>query len=152
MDRVTKPSVLSEFEKITIDWDHAPKWVARKTIRPDYIKVTVFPSGPNRKIWHFVSRGTKRHKIETKNAPSLVFPWGGKGSYKPKTKPGRPPSFGGPGEVTNPEIKRLQEVDHPGNEGRFFEEAISKEEFKKLRVVVNDAIREGVNNAHRKKS
>jgi len=44
-------------------------------LKNDAIRVIADPV-KNKEIWHYVSRGTRPHIIEAKNAPMLVFMWG----------------------------------------------------------------------------
>lgn len=131
MDAEVKPHFVEQFEEIVADWKHKPDFKARKYIRADSIQIAVYPAGEHKLIWKYVSRGTRRHKIRAKNAPFLVFPWGGKGSYRPKTRPSSGiagPSFRGLGKVVGGKTVRFKEVDHPGNKPRKFEEWIADRE------------------------
>ena len=122
MDNEVKPHFLAAFRRVVANWKHKVEFKARKFIRTDRIWLDVFPTGEHKKIWIFVTKGTRAHIIRAKNAPVLAFLWGGKGSYKPKTKPvGK---FGGPGVVTGGTMHFAKEVHHPGSEGRDFEKAI----------------------------
>ena len=124
MERVVKPHFIDAFDEIVADWDHKVDFAARSYFSADEIKLTVHPTGPNKKIWIFVSGGTKPHKIRAKNVPRLAFMWGGPGSYRPKTQPGAGfsgPSFRGAGQVIGGVMHRPMEVQHPGSEPRNFE-------------------------------
>ena len=77
-------------------------------------------------IYGFVTGGTKPHKITARRAPTLVFMWGGPGSYKPKTKPKG--KIGGPGIVVGGTLHRPVSVNHPGTEARDFESTIADDE------------------------
>jgi len=106
--------LLKEYEKVVADWEHQPRFVAK--VKAFLIHVTA--EGPHAKIWYYVSKGTRPHKIRAKNAKALSFVWGGPGSYQPRTKPiGK---FGGPGTVTGGERVAFKEVNHPGNKARRF--------------------------------
>jgi hypothetical protein len=128
LDRIVKPHFIQRFDIVVKNWKHQPTFKGRKFIRPDKIWVNIFPSGDKESvaIYGFVTRGTKKHPISAKNAPFLAFMWGGKGSYKPKTKPiGK---IGGPGIVVGGTLRRPFKVEHPGSEARNFEKAIKDDE------------------------
>jgi len=129
MNRKAKPPLIDEHEKRVENWEHQPDFEARNYIKIDSISITVFPAGENKKIWVFVSKGTKPHKIPKvpKTKGFLFFPWGGPGSYVPKTTTSG--GYGGPGTVNNPEMTARRQVDHPGTEARNFEKHI-REDFK----------------------
>ena len=122
LETVVKPELLKRFRLITANWKIDVDFAARKTIRPAGIGVYVFPTGTDKKIWHYVSKGTRPHRIRARNVPYLAYMWGGKGSYKAKTAPGG--KFGGPGVVQNATLRRPVEVNHPGNKAREFEKHI----------------------------
>jgi len=131
MDATVKPHFIGRFDEIVADWKHKVEFKARKYITNDSIKLAVYPTGPNKEIWVYVSEGTRRHTIRARNAPVLAFMWGGVGSYRPKTKPGSGiagPSFRGLGKVVGGEMHFPREVHHPGSEGRHFPEFIAKAE------------------------
>lgn len=107
--------------KFTIE---TPKWYERLITTDD-------------EIYLFVSGGTRRHPIRPKNAPSLVFQWGGPGSYQAKTTPRIVASR--PGGSSGPIVYR-QEVDHPGNAAREFEITISDKWQKRWPTILYRAI------------
>ena len=74
------------------------------------------------KIYRYVNDGTPPHPIPKEGKVALlVFPWAGKGSYRPKTRPRVIGSTsGGP---TGP-LVAFPRVQHPGTEGRHFDEEI----------------------------
>lgn len=139
--RDAKPDVLARFEDIVANWKHKPKFRARLKTTRNELKLVAKATGKNAKIWHYVSRGTKPHKITAKRGKTLAFQWGGPGSYQPKTSPG--PFWGGPGTVRDAKMAYPQSVDHPGFEGRHFEEWIAKVEGPRFQGRVSAAIRRG---------
>ena len=142
IDKEVKPDLLEYFERIVKSWKHRPNFKAMKRVRGGGISIYVYPTGENAKIWNFVSRGTKKHTIKPrKPGGKLAFPWGGYGSYKPKTSKGG--HYGGPGTVANPKTTVLPVVEHPGSEGRNFEEIISKWYRSKHANTIRAAIRRG---------
>jgi hypothetical protein len=126
LENEAKPHFVDAFKAIVADWDHAPDFAARKSITNDSITVSVYATGKNKQIYEYVTKGTRPHTISAKNAPSLVFMWGGPGSYKPKTAPGG--VFGGPGVVVGGKLTFRKQVHHPGTKARKFEEFIRKRE------------------------
>jgi len=127
IDAEVKPHYVRRFKEVVADWDHKPEFKSRKFIKPDSISVNVFPAGPNKKYWIWVSGGTRPHIIEAKNSPTLAFMWGGPGSYQAKTKPGKP-RYKGPGTVLGGKMVFPRRVKHPGSKAREFEGVIAKEE------------------------
>jgi hypothetical protein len=127
LDAEVKPHFVTAFEEVVGNWKNKPKFEGRKFITADAIRVSVFPQGPNKEIYKYVTKGTRRHPIPKtpKVNGSLVFVWGGPGSYKPKTAPGG--KWGGPGIATGKLTFRKQ-VQHPGNKPRDFEGFIRKRE------------------------
>ena len=128
LDDKVKPHFIQRFKMVVANWDHKPEFEGRKFIRPDKMWVNIFPAGEHKKIWIFVTKGTRKHLIpkHPKTDGTLAFQWGGKGSYKPKTKP--PGKFGGPGVVIGGEMHFPKQVKHPGSEGRGFEKIIREDE------------------------
>lgn len=128
LDDIVKPHLIQRFELVVMNWRHRPSFKGRKFIRPDRIWVNVFPAGDKEsvKIYGFVTKGTKRHKIRARNAPRLAFLWGGVGSYKPKTAPKG--KIGGPGKVAGGRMHFPPAVNHPGSKARKFEEVIRDDE------------------------
>jgi len=145
MDDQVKPDLLKLFREVVADWDTKIQFGAKKVFKGDELVVFVFPKGKNKLIWRYVSFGTKPHKIEAKNAPMLVFPWGGPGSYQPRTRPvGK---FGEPGTVRNAKIVAFRSVQHPGTEARLFEQAIARRYRPKFDRIMAKAIVRGISNA-----
>ena len=126
MDTEVKPHFVKEFDKVVANWKHNPEFKGMKKITADKITVSIFPS-KFKDIWGYVTKGTRPHIIRAKNARTLAFKWGGKGSYSPKTRPGG--KFGGPGTSSGPMIfpKRVK---HPGSKAREFEKVIAQKNKK----------------------
>lgn len=125
LDDTVKPHFLDAFKRVVANWKTQIQFKARKFIRPDRIWLDVFPAGANKKIWEYVSGGTSAHTISAKGGGRLAFLWGGKGSYKAKTKP--PGKFGGPGTVSGGTMHFPQTVNHPGSAAREFEKTIMED-------------------------
>lgn len=144
LDQIVKPHLIQRFNLVVMNWKHQPTFKGRKFITTDRIWVNVFPSGDKEDvdIYRFVTKGTKRHRIRARNAPYLAFMWGGKGSYKPKTKPvGK---IGGPGIVVGGTLRRPFEVNHPGSEARNFEKAIKDDEKRWFSRTMENAWRRAI--------
>lgn len=124
LDSEVKPYFTDKFEVIVADWKHKPDFKARKFIAADYIKVNVFPAGEHKKIYIYVTKGTRAHVIRPKRARTLAFMWGGKGSYRPKTTPA--PSWRGPGVVVGGAMHFAKQVHHPGTKARNFEKWVKE--------------------------
>ena len=143
LDSEVKPHFIEEFEKVVANWEHQPEFAARKFVTADSIKVTVFPTGANKKIYKFVTAGTRPHTIEPRNAKRLVFMWGGPGSYKAKTGTGG--TYGGPGTVVGGKLTARMIVHHPGNAPRKFEARIRKEQAPWFSRTMENAWKRAIN-------
>ena len=148
INAAAKPDVLDAFKDIVANWEHKPKFIAKTVVTRNSIELQVRVAGKNAKIWNYVSRGTRPHKISAKPGKRLAFMWGGPGSYQPKTSPG--PYWGGPGTVRGGSLTRPQTVDHPGNEPRLFEEEVARVEGPRFQGRVSAAIRRGKRKAWQK--
>lgn len=130
--------IKAEFKKTTATWEHKVKFESIVGLRRT-------PPGPELLVWTddeiygYVNNGTRPHPIFPRRAKALVFQWGGKGSYKPKTKPRVIGS--GPSSISNPQTWRLPYVDHPGiKEGRHFDEEIEKKHRPKFKRAMEQAM------------
>lgn len=123
MDNDVKPHFIKRFEMVVANWKHKVDFQARKFLRVDMIWLNVFPTGPNKQIWVWVSKGTKGPYPIPKAGPGfLSFKTG----YKPKTR--APGKFGGPGIAVGPRVTGVMQVQHPGIEAREFEKVIAEDE------------------------
>lgn len=130
LDNEVKPALIKSHNLVVADWKNKPKFQTRKDIKSDRISMTVFPVGPNAKIYGYVDQGTEPHIIAAKNVPLLSFKTG----YKPKTlaKPARTVSGGG--TTSGPRVF-AKVVHHPGSEAREFSETIAGDiapDFKRI--------------------
>ena len=124
-------------------WKHKVEFRARFQMRGNDATLYAYPTGKNKKYWVWTSRGTEPHPIDAKNAPFLVFPYGGPGQApKTRTPRGSGGSFGGPGVTKWASVKH---VDHPGTEARLFEEQIMKEYAPKFRRLIRKTIDDLIN-------
>ena len=120
-------------------WKHKVSFRARFQMRGDDAVLYVFPTGPNKDLWTWTSRGTRPHPIEAKNAPYLVFPYGGPGARPKTTVPagkGAVKFYGGPVR----KWASVKKVDHPGTQPRHFEERILKEYGRDFRKIIRRAL------------
>lgn len=148
MDTTVKPKFLGQFENVVASWKNKPKFKARKFLKPDSISLNVFPTGEHKKIWQYVSKGTKRHKIPKSPMPpgkALAFNWGGYHSYKAKTGPRG--YYKGPGRVVGGTLHRFKQVDHPGNKAREFERIIRNRNKKWFNRTMENAWRRAIRRA-----
>jgi len=111
-----------DFEKTTKTWKHKPKFEKSISLKQPGPTVSV---GTEDEIYEYVNDGTPAHKIPKvpKVKGALRFRWGGKGSYKAKTKPGIIGST--PGGPRGPWVS-FKQVQHPGTKARKFDEVIQK--------------------------
>jgi len=108
-----------DFKATVATWSSKPKFEKIVAVDPN-VEVLV---GTDDKVYGYVNDGTRPHLIFPKRAKALSFRWGGKGSYKPKTKPRFIGSL--PGGATGPRIARPY-VQHPGTKAREFDKTIEK--------------------------
>lgn len=120
------------------EWEHKVKFAVQVREERGEIRLYAYPT-TNQDVWHWVSKGTKPHVIEAKNAEALVFQWGfAKYSPPPKSYPKGavlPPGGGA-------ETVAFKRVHHPGTEPRNFEERAMKD-FRIPRQFRED-VRDGV--------
>jgi len=108
-----------DFQKTVKTWSRKPKFEKVVAVDPN-VEVLV---GTDDKIYGYANDGTRPHAIFPKRAKALSFRWGGKGSYKAKTKPRFIGSM--PGGPTGPRVS-LPYVQHPGTKARDFDKTIEK--------------------------
>jgi hypothetical protein len=130
LDDKVKPALIKSHELVVADWKNKPKFQTRKDISSTRISMTVFPVGPNARIYKFVDQGTEPHIIAAKNVPFLSFKTG----YKSKTlaRPARTVSGGG--ASSGPRVF-AKIVHHPGSEAREISETIAGDiepDFKRI--------------------
>lgn len=148
LDNQVKPMFLNYFARIVEPWseENRPAFGARKKITKKEISIYVFPRGPNAWLWKLISiTGSGPHPIEAKNAPFLVFMWGGYGSYLARTDTSG--HYRGQGDVEGGSIQRRHSVEHPGFPPRNFEKYITRWGKKKALRLINNAFKRGVRRA-----
>lgn len=122
----TKNDILKDFQKTTATWKHKVTFEAALSQSLGGASVHVITTD---EIYNYVNNGTEPHPIFAgqytglSNKKALSFRWGGKGSYKAKTKPRYIGSL--PGGATGPRVARPY-VQHPGTKARKFDEMIAK--------------------------
>jgi len=117
-----------DFVKTTETWEHKPKFEVTISLKQPGPSVSV---GTEDKIYEYVNDGTAgKGKGPTYPIPkvpkvkgALRFRWGGKGSYKSKTKPRVIGST--PGGPSGPWVS-FKQVQHPGIKPRAFDKVIQK--------------------------
>lgn len=111
--------IKGDFEKTTATWK-TPVEFEKQISLSGGPQVEIFTTN---KIYGYVDQGTEPHPIAAKNAPFLVFKWGGPGSYKAKTSPG---VIGSSGSSQSGTTQRFKSVMHPGTKARNFSKEIEK--------------------------
>jgi hypothetical protein len=115
----TEKGILKDFEDTTETWEHEVEFKHGAQLKQDGGRAYV---ETNDEIYGYVNNGTKPHPIPTTGLGWMRFRWGGKGSYRPKTRPGR---FGSkPGGPSGPWVT-MRKVQHPGTDPRKFDELIA---------------------------
>jgi hypothetical protein len=155
LDAKVKPEVLAYFNNRIMRYLNLDvTFKAKKQVTKEEIIVYVYPTGPDKDIWKILSvtgsglYGPKKRKYEITpkgEGYPLRFPWGGYGSYKPKTTTAG--GYKGPGTVTNPQIVRFMRVMHPGIRPRRFEKHVGRWYRKKFVKHIENAMRRATRRA-----
>jgi len=124
-----------EREQIVQDFKHKPQWGFDVQITQKELRLRILLKNPDAPVsgdwtiadlWQALDEtGTRPHVIRPKRAKALRFPWGGPGSYRPKTIAGG--RFRGPGKVQGGQIVFRKQVQHPGTKPRHFTRRINKD-------------------------
>lgn len=127
--------LISLFQETVDGWDAPPDFVARFSINPSSIGVTVVPSGPNAQTYTLVSRGSPPHEISPRKGGFLHYQPG----YTPATTPGvlrsRAKSrFGN--------FVRASAVHHPGFEAREFPKTVREAYQDQFASTMQDAMKD----------
>lgn len=117
--RQAAKDIEKDFKKTTETWKNKPKFERVVSVDPN-VEVLV---GTDDEIYGYVNDGTKPHPIFPNRAKALSFRWGGKGSYRAKTKPRVIGST--PGGSSGP-LVHFPYVQHPGTKARKFDQTIEK--------------------------
>lgn len=118
-----------DFDTTTRTWNNRPTFLIRRTA-PGERKVYTTDL-----IYHFVSGGTRPHKIRAKNGPSLGFYATG---FRPKSR--RRWLGSNKGRRADKDFIRPVEVNHPGTEAREYPEAVVEKWNDKMPQVLQRAI------------
>lgn len=133
-------------ENVTSDWKHKPQFRRKMTVSPQRIQATVIAVGKNKKIFAYVDKGTRPHKIKASAGKLLVFRLG----YSPRTAPpveGKAPQGKvGTGKATGSFVS-IAQVQHPGNAPRKFAETFEKDMQPDFARRIHNAIRRAVSRA-----
>lgn len=132
-----KRDIKAEFDDVVSDWNHAPEFRAGFVeLSADAVAVRVDATGPHRKIWQYVDKGTRPHIIRPRRGGKLRFATG----YSARTQPGR--AHTGSGTASGP-VVYTNAVMHPGNAARGFTQDIlaryQNEFFAEIREAIKDA-------------
>lgn len=123
------PMLANAFEDRATGWKDSPNFEQKFSETTDQMVMAVTPQGKNRKIWIYVSGGTKSHMIYNRKRTSKghgLYIKGGVGGYSPRTRPGN--VFGGSGTYNMSASFRAFAVHHPGIQPREFEKHIVEDE------------------------
>lgn len=122
-----------DFEKTTSTWKSQPTFEgARTASRTEtegrrfsiYVGPKIAQS-PQYEIFGYVDQGTRPHKISPKKPGGvLAFMWGGPGSYKAKSRPGKLRSYAG--GIKGGALTFRRWVQHPGTKARDFTKVIQR--------------------------
>jgi len=135
-----------DYEKTTRTWKHQPditpyRWTPKGF--PAKFKVSVGPKKtqqPEYAIFGYVDLGTRPHKIKPKKPGGvLAFMWGGKGSYKAKSRPRKLRAYSG--GVKGGKLTFRNWVQHPGTKPRHFTKTIQKKWDKLLKPRFDKAMK-----------
>lgn len=132
--------VVVDFKTTTATWKHQPNFKVTEVSAAEWIIST------DDSIWAMLDDGTKPHIIRPKRAKVLRFQWGGRGSYKAKTRPGYLGS--NKNSVLGPIVFRKQ-VRHPGTKARKWTDAAKVKWDRQLGDIIQRAINTEVNNMGR---
>lgn len=116
-----------DFGVTTRTWTDRPKFII---VRLKYERIV----GTDSKVYLYVTRGTRPHKIKAKQVRMLTFKVGG---FRAKTRPGWIGSNKG---AQGQDWRSAREVDHPGTKARDFEKTIGEKWQKELPVLMQKAI------------
>jgi len=129
--------ILKDFTDTTETWKHKPKFEHGHKLSATRGKAYTLTGD---EIYGYVNYGTKEHRIPKAGNAHLRFQWGGKGSYRAKT---RPRQFGSrPGGPSGPIVHKAW-VRHPGTKAREFDKIIAKRWKTLLPRAVRNALGKG---------
>lgn len=116
LDRTTERTI-SKFQAVVRKWRHKPKFLKKRGKSTTGLRQLIELGGSDEdvRIFIFVDKGTKPHKIEPKPGGVLAFNVG----YSAKTSPVAN-SNAGTGVATGASVVTKKPIEHPGTEAREF--------------------------------
>lgn len=149
---------VNDRKRVTDNFEHKPDFDSKITVTQKQVTLWIFIKNSTDKVsdnwtigdsWAALDKkGTKPHDITPKRPNGhLRFLWGGPGSYQPKTRPIA--RGGGPGKVTNGEVRYTKKVKHPGFKPRKFSEVINKRLKRQYDQAIDRGIRIGLTRANK---
>ena len=139
------------YNNVVANWRNKPKFVSSVGVGPKQLFLRIKATGTRRVIdnWNRIDKtGARPHVIRPKRGKFLVFPWGGPGSYSPKTNRS-PARFGGSGKVQNGRLRFFRKVNHPGFKPRRFSRAINKDAIPEIDRETKNGVQRGLRKAKR---
>lgn len=136
----------AEFNKTVEAWTRAPAMVYETKITGQVAQVWIGPKGSAEMVqrWIWLDEGTEPHTIAARNAPTLRFPFQGKGkSYNPKTRPLWLGSVSGAGQKFGPVITP-KAVGHTGNEPRYWSKTLAAQRIGPFAANIQAAVNRGM--------
>ena len=143
VDAELKPHLLQYFERIVSRWENEPEFKARKKVTAREISLYVYPAGPSKPIWEYVSGGTPERSIPKqplKGKKRMVFMAGG--TWKPKTSRGG--HYKGAGKMIGGKLVFARQVKRHKIKAREFEKHIARWAKPKSRKIIENALRRGL--------
>lgn len=113
-------------ERTVSTWRKPPEFVIKATTG-GRVTVSYNKSSQAGKIYTWVDQGTPPHAIQARDwRRPMTFNWGGPGSYKAKSKPGKLFGYVGTGgaNANQGHMWKMRIVYHPGVEPRNFKAAL----------------------------
>lgn len=121
---------VKDMEKTTATWSSQPNWSSKEQ-RDGYL------IGTDNKIWNFLDKGTRAHRIIARRAKRLRFSSG----FRAKTRPGFVGSQSG-GATGGPVF--AQSVQHPGTVARNWSKLIASKYKVQLSRYIGKRIKEAM--------
>jgi hypothetical protein len=132
----TGPDIRRNFQKTTEGWTHKPSWSQKFTSRTNFLSISVWASGPNANQYGLVNAGSPAHRISARRGGLLRF----QPTYRAATKPGRLSSRS---PQRSGAFMSARSVNHPGFEGRRFDETVAKVVAPQFAKDIQEAVQAG---------
>jgi hypothetical protein len=134
--KTVEKETLSNFRRPAANWHHQPKFESLSEQMGNGFTLIVGTDDP---VYNMLDKGTKPHIIAPKRPGyPLAFPWGGQGSYSPKTGANSLDSWAG-GQVSGG-ARFFMHVHHPGTKKRNWSKMISKIANARAIILLQDKI------------